>query len=96
MATPPLATSRTCVVHGGVQLTIEIDGTSTFADAPANVSVKPGVAAPADVTVPAKPGIALTAAATLALLTRASQAEHGGVLAADLDLERTAWTRRTR
>ena len=51
-----------------VQLTIDTDGTSTPADAPLNVSVKPALPAPADATVPAKPGIALTAAATLALL----------------------------
>ena len=63
---PPLASSRTALVHGAVQLTIEIDGTSTFAEAPANVSVKPPLPAAADVTVPAKPGMALTAAATFA------------------------------
>jgi hypothetical protein len=61
-----LATSRTELVQPPVQLTIEIDGTSTFAEAPANVSVKPPLPAPAAVTVPAKPGMALTAAATFA------------------------------
>ncbi len=65
-ATLPLASSRTELVQPPVQLTIEIDGTSTFAEAPAKVSVNPPLPALADVTVPAKPGMALTAAATFA------------------------------
>ena len=62
---PPLAVWRTLATHVPVQLTISTGGTSTPADAPAKVSVKPALPAPADVTVPAKPGIALIAAATL-------------------------------
>ena len=46
---PPLAVSRTAAVQCRVQLTIEIAGTSVLADAPANVSVKPLLPAPADV-----------------------------------------------
>ena len=66
-----------------------------FAEGPANVSVKPPFPAPADVTVPAKPGIALTAAATLAFVDHeAAVAEHRGVVASDLDLERVAGGRR--
>ena len=66
---PPLAVWRTVATHVPVQLTISTGGTSMPADAPANVSVKPVLPAPAELTVPAKPGMALIAAATLLLLT---------------------------
>ena len=68
IATLPLTVSRTVDTQVPVQLTIEIEGTSEFADAPPNVSVKPPLPASAEVTVPAKPAIALTAVWTLALL----------------------------
>ena len=51
-----------------LRLTSWMLGTSTPADAPPYVTVKPVDAAPVTVTVPAKPGIALIAAWMLALL----------------------------
>jgi hypothetical protein len=67
---PPLAVSRTAETQVPLQLTIEIAGTSVFADAPVNWIVKPPLPAPFAVcTVPAKPGMALIAAVMLAVLT---------------------------
>jgi hypothetical protein len=51
-AGPPLAFSRTADVQVPVQLTIEIAGTSTPAEAPAKVAVKPVLPALATVAPP--------------------------------------------
>ncbi len=84
-AAPPLAVSRTDEVQVRVQLTIEIDGTSIPADAPANVSVKPVLPAPVAVTVPAKPAMPLIAVARLALVSaEPAEAERRRVDAVDL------------
>ena len=52
-----------------MQPTIESEGTSVVADAPANVTVKPVLTAPVTFTVPGKPAMPFTAAAMLPLLT---------------------------
>ena len=72
-------------------------GTSTPAEAPPYVTVKPVDAAPVTVAVPAKPGIALIAAWMLALLYGWLEPPiDGRVVAADPDLERRGERRRCR
>ena len=64
-------------------------GTSTPADAPLYVTVKPVEAAPVTVAVPANPAIALIAVVRLAFVYgSAAAADHGRVVAADPELER--------
>ena len=89
----PLTVSRTVAVHAGLQprLTIAIDGTSVFADASANVSVKPAVARVRRRHGAREARDRVDRRRHVRVRDReAAVPEDGRVVAADLDLERVA------